>query len=211
MSRWRRIAIDAAPSCRKVIETAKDPSEMWANLGLEYIRAKTRQPPEVIKLKELFDFAVAVKSWPRQSYLQNHVWKFFGLKNGIETMPSFPDFLLAHAYSDDFLCLLWDEFLGAYSNYRDAGGEPDLRKMQEILAFVENGEFPGDPWLFTHRFAGMFSSGDHRHMGIFARMISPETFHCWLGGNDMDKAEQLQVTERFRRARFPTSSKEKRK
>lgn len=57
MSEWRRMAIEAIPSCQKFIEKAKDPYDMWFQLWDE-VDEYLPQPGEVEKTQQIIDFAL---------------------------------------------------------------------------------------------------------------------------------------------------------
>lgn len=58
MSRWRRIALEELPWCKKAIETAKTPFEMWIALREKFESVLEASPPQREQAQRIMAFAV---------------------------------------------------------------------------------------------------------------------------------------------------------
>lgn len=57
MSKWRRIALEKVPLCKKLIEEADNPMSMWIEFLLRLEQAYEAEPPEEKVIQQIFDYA----------------------------------------------------------------------------------------------------------------------------------------------------------
>jgi hypothetical protein len=80
MSQWRRIAIEEVPSCKNMIEQAKNPVALWFDLYSELKHFYAQQPPDKDSIRQIYKFAVWAANSRKSSlylYLTDEVWVFF--------------------------------------------------------------------------------------------------------------------------------------
>lgn len=58
MSRWRRIALEELPWCKRDIEEARNSTEMWHVLGQEFEEALSRPAPGPEQARRILAFAL---------------------------------------------------------------------------------------------------------------------------------------------------------
>ncbi len=74
MSQWRRIALEAVPSCKRAIEEAKNPAQMWSYL---YDELYSSNPTKEVADKQIYDFALRCFRTGKPKALAADVWVFF--------------------------------------------------------------------------------------------------------------------------------------
>jgi hypothetical protein len=58
MSRWRRVALEQVPSCKRDIEEAWSPMSMWIELHDSLENAYESDPPDEVVIREIYGYAL---------------------------------------------------------------------------------------------------------------------------------------------------------
>ena len=74
MSQWRRVALEAVPSCKKAIEEARTPAQMWIRL---YDELYSSNPAREVADKQIYEFALRCFRTEKPKALADAVWLFF--------------------------------------------------------------------------------------------------------------------------------------
>ena len=76
MSHWRRIALEELPFCKRLIEEANDPSQMWIKLWDEFLSSYST-PSETEKMQKIYNFALWGSRGDKSKPLALGAWHFF--------------------------------------------------------------------------------------------------------------------------------------
>ena len=74
MSQWRRVALEAVPSCKQVIEEADSPGAMWSVL---YDELSALKLPSEVAIRQIYEFALRCFRDRKPEVLASEVWVFF--------------------------------------------------------------------------------------------------------------------------------------
>ncbi len=77
MSRWRRIALQELPCCKRAIEEAKSPNRMWIGLREDFEEALRASPPEAQKAKRILNFVLRCERGLIPERVGSDEWLFF--------------------------------------------------------------------------------------------------------------------------------------